>query len=341
MKKIAIGCDPNAAGLKEAIIKHLAELGYECEDYGSDDPIYANVAIDVARCAVRLGAAEVNIVYRRTRDEMPAWEEEIAAAEAEGTVLTYLSAPQEILVEDGRVVGLRCIRMRLTEPDSSGRKRPVPIPDSEYEIEIDQLVPAIGQRPDLSAIEDVTGLTFSRWGTAEVDAVTYATNREGVFAGGDLQTGPWIAIGAIAAAIMALVHDVTLTLGVFALLNLEISLQIIAAFLTIIGYSLNDTIVVFDRIRENMKLRRRESYAEVINRSINETLSRTLVTSLTTLIAVGMLLVLGGGAINDFALALCIGVVVGTYSSIFVATPVVLLWHRDRKPDLGGKTTAK
>jgi len=158
-----------------------------------------NVAIDVARCAVRLGAEEVNIVYRRTRDEMPAWEEEIAAAEAEDVQLTYLSAPQEILVEDGQVVGLRCIRMELTEPDSSGRKRPVPVPGSEYEIEIDQLIPAIGQRPDLSTIEDITGLEFTRWGTAEADAITYATGRDGVFVGGDLQTGPWVAIGAIAA----------------------------------------------------------------------------------------------------------------------------------------------
>ena len=158
-----------------------------------------NVAIDVARCAVRLGAEEVSLVYRRTRDEMPAWEEEIAAAEAEGVQLTYLSAPQEILVEDGRVVGLRCIRMELTEPDSSGRKRPVPVPGSEYDIEIDQLIPAIGQRPDLSTIEDITGLAFTRWGTAEADATTYATGREGVFVGGDLQTGPWVAIGAIAA----------------------------------------------------------------------------------------------------------------------------------------------
>ncbi len=158
-----------------------------------------NVAIDVARSAVRLGAEEVTIIYRRTRTEMPAWEEEIQAAEAEGTKIIYLSAPQEVLTRDGKVVGLRCIRMELTEPDSSGRKRPIPIPGSEYDIEIDQLVPAIGQRPDLSAIEDGTGLTFTRWGTAEVNAITYATEREGVFAGGDLQTGPWVAIGAIAA----------------------------------------------------------------------------------------------------------------------------------------------
>ncbi len=158
-----------------------------------------NVAIDVARSAVRLGAEEVNIIYRRTRAEMPAWEEEIQAAEDEGVQISYLAAPQEILTRDGKVVGLRCIRMELTEPDSSGRKRPIPVPGSEFEIVIDQIIPAIGQRPDLSAIENVTGLTFSRWGTTEVDSITYATECEGVFAGGDLQTGPWVAIGAIGA----------------------------------------------------------------------------------------------------------------------------------------------
>jgi len=139
------------------------------------------------------------ILYRRTRAEMPAWEEEIQAAEAEDVNITYLSAPQEALIKDGRIIGLRCIRMELGEPDSSGRRRPVPIPGSEYDIEIDQLIPAIGQRPDLSALEDVADLNFSKWGTTEVDPVTYETGREGIFAGGDLQTGPWVAIGAIAA----------------------------------------------------------------------------------------------------------------------------------------------
>ncbi len=158
-----------------------------------------NVAIDVARSAVRLGAETVNIVYRRTRNEMPAWAEEIQAAEDEGVQISYLAAPQEVLTRDGKVVGLRCIRMELSEPDSSGRKRPIPVPGSEYEIEIDQLIPAIGQRPDLSALEDISGLTYTRWGTTEVNSVTYATERDGVFAGGDLQTGPWVAIGAIGA----------------------------------------------------------------------------------------------------------------------------------------------
>jgi heterodisulfide reductase subunit A-like polyferredoxin len=180
--------------LQEVNLTGKAEVGKHMAIIGG-----GNVAIDVARCAVRLGAETVNIIYRRSRDEMPAWEEEIQAAEDEGVKITYLSAPQKVLVEDGRVVGLRCIRMQLSDVDSSGRKRPVPLPGSEYDIEIDQLVPAIGQKPDLSALEDVTGIEFTRWGTTEVDAITYATGREGVFAGGDVQSGPWVAIGAIAA----------------------------------------------------------------------------------------------------------------------------------------------
>jgi heterodisulfide reductase subunit A-like polyferredoxin len=180
--------------LREVNLTGKADVGKNVAIIGG-----GNVAIDVARCAVRLGAETVNIIYRRSRAEMPAWEEEIQAAEDEGVNLTYLSAPQEVLVEDGRVVGLRCIRMKLSDVDSSGRRRPTPIPHSEYEIDIDQLIPAIGQKPDLSALADVAGLDTTRWGTMEVDAVTYATGREGVFAGGDVQTGPWVAIGAIAA----------------------------------------------------------------------------------------------------------------------------------------------
>ena len=172
---------------KAPVGKHVAIIGG------------GNVAIDVSRSAVRLGAESVQIIYRRTRAEMPAWEEEIQAAETEGVELTYLAAPQEVLTEGGKVTGLRCIRMELGEPDSSGRRRPVPVPGSEYDLAVDQIIPAIGQRPDLSSIEDVDGLEFTRWSTTEVDPVTYATGRPGVFAGGDLQSGPWVAIGAIAA----------------------------------------------------------------------------------------------------------------------------------------------
>ncbi|MFH1153554.1 MAG: FAD-dependent oxidoreductase [Pseudomonadota bacterium] len=162
-----------------------------------------NVAIDVARSAVRLGARSVSIVYRRTRAEMPAWEEEIQAAEHEGVKIVYLAAPVEALGQGGRVTGLRCIRMKLGEPDRSGRRRPEPIPGSEYIMGTDQVIQAIGQQPDLGALDRQETLGVSRWGTLDVDPVTYATGRPGVFAGGDVQTGPDIAIAAIAAGMEA------------------------------------------------------------------------------------------------------------------------------------------
>jgi len=128
-------------------------------------------------------------------------------------------------------------------------------------------------------------------------------------------------------ALIALMHDVIITIGVFALTDREISLSIIAAFLTIVGYSLNDTIIVFDRIRENSKRFRKRPFPELMNTSINETLSRTILTSITTLVVIIFLYVFGGGVIHDFAFAMMIGVVVGTYSSIFVASPILLLWE--------------
>ena len=143
-------------------------------------------------------------------------------------------------------------------------------------------------------------------------------------------------------AIIALMHDVIITFGAFALTNREISLAIIAAFLTIVGYSLNDTIVVFDRIRENMRRYRKRKLDEVINASINETLSRTILTSTTTLIVVLSLFILGGGVIHDFAFAILIGILVGTYSSIFVASPILLIWEGRFLASLrGGKSISK
>ncbi|MCD6582417.1 MAG: protein translocase subunit SecF [Desulfuromusa sp.] len=128
-------------------------------------------------------------------------------------------------------------------------------------------------------------------------------------------------------AIIALVHDVLITFGAFSLFGKEIDLPIIAAFLAIIGYSLNDTIIVYDRIRENTGKHNKESFSYIVNRSINETLSRTLLTSGTTLLVVLALFVLGGGVIHNFAFAMLIGVLVGTYSSIFVASPVLIFWQ--------------
>jgi len=128
-------------------------------------------------------------------------------------------------------------------------------------------------------------------------------------------------------AIIALFHDVLITLGIFTLFNFELSLKEIAAFLTIVGYSLNDTIVVYDRIRENLKLLRSEDLSVIINRSINQCLSRTVVTSVTTFIVVLILFLIGGSVIRGFSFAMLIGVIVGTYSSIFVASPLVLEWQ--------------
>ena len=125
-------------------------------------------------------------------------------------------------------------------------------------------------------------------------------------------------------AVVALGHDVTITVGVFCLIGHEFTLPTIGALLTIVGYSLNDTIVVYDRIRENLRRFPRRDLTEVINVSLNETLSRTLLTSVTTLLAVLALMVLGGPVIADFALALFIGVAIGTYSSIYVASPLIL-----------------
>ncbi len=134
-------------------------------------------------------------------------------------------------------------------------------------------------------------------------------------------------------AIVALIHDVLITIGVFSLFDIEFTLPIIAALLTIIGYSLNDTIIVFDRIRENLRKYSRKPLAVIINRSVNETLSRTLLTSGTSLVVVLALLILGGGIIYDFAFAMTIGVLVGTYSSVYVASPILLAWSARKKAE--------
>jgi len=139
-------------------------------------------------------------------------------------------------------------------------------------------------------------------------------------------------------AIAALVHDITITVGVFSLFDKEFTLPVIAALLTIIGYSLNDTIVVYDRIRENIRRTPKEKLAVVVNNSINQTLSRTILTSGTTLIVVACLFILGGEVIHDFSFALMVGVLVGTYSSIYIASPVLLLGG---KGDAAARTSVR
>ncbi len=131
-------------------------------------------------------------------------------------------------------------------------------------------------------------------------------------------------------AVVALFHDVMVTLGVFSLLNLEVNLAVVAAFLTLVGYSLNDTIVIFDRIRENLKVRRRENLKieEIINLSINQTLSRTILTSLTVFFVVVVLFLFGGEVIHNFSFCMLIGVIAGSYSTIFIAATLVVEWYK-------------
>jgi preprotein translocase subunit SecF len=129
------------------------------------------------------------------------------------------------------------------------------------------------------------------------------------------------------AAIVALFHDVFITIGFFSISQKEISLTVIAALLTLVGYSINDSIVVFDRVRENLRMKRRDDFASIINASINQTLNRTILTSGMTFLAVFSLYLLGGQVLNGFSFALVIGIIVGTYSSIAIASPIVLWWQ--------------
>lgn len=158
-----------------------------------------NAAIDASRTALRLGAKEVHIVYRRSRQEMPANEAEIEEAEFEGVKIHYLAAPTKIIGKNGRVSGMESIQTRLGEPDSSGRRRPVPIEGSEFTIDADVIIPAISQEPDISFLPEGHGLEISKWNSFVVDPITLETNQEGIFAGGDAVTGPSTMIEAIAA----------------------------------------------------------------------------------------------------------------------------------------------
>ncbi|MBU3947552.1 MAG: FAD-dependent oxidoreductase [Proteobacteria bacterium] len=158
-----------------------------------------DVAIDAARSAVRIGAKEVSIIYRRSRKEMPANPEEIECALSEGINIEFLTAPLEILANDNKVISLRCQKMKLGSPDASGRRRPVLIEGSEFNIETDMVIPAIGQASDLSMIGEDGKVKISAKKTIAVDPVTLASDQEGIFAGGDCVSGPWIAIEAVAA----------------------------------------------------------------------------------------------------------------------------------------------
>ena len=163
-----------------------------------------NAAVDAARVALRMKQCEeVLIIYRRTRVEMPAFEEEIEAVVEEGAQLQFLTAPAGIVADGGKLTALQCTRMKLGEPDASGRRRPVPIEGSEFTIDLDTLLVAIGEEPDTGFLGQDHGIELSRWGSIAVDRDTMATNVPGVFAGGDVVTGPDTVIEAMAAGKLA------------------------------------------------------------------------------------------------------------------------------------------
>jgi len=157
-----------------------------------------NVAIDTARSAIRLGAREALILYRRSREEMPASDEEIEAAQEEGVKIQYLVAPVEILCENDKVTGMKCIRMELGEPDETGRRRPISIEGSEFTVDTEMVIPAIGQAPDLSFLPEGK-FGVGRGDTLDVNSISLETNVPGVFAGGDAVSGPATVIEAMAA----------------------------------------------------------------------------------------------------------------------------------------------
>ena len=163
-----------------------------------------NAAVDAARAAARLaGGAEVRILYRRTRAEMPAFPEEVEALIEEGVPLEFLTAPVRILAEDGRLVGVQCVRMELGPPDQSGRPRPVPLGGSEFVVPLDSLIVAVGEEPDADFLDRLSEVSVTPGGAVVVSEETLATQRQGVFAGGDVVTGPKTVLDAMGAGKLA------------------------------------------------------------------------------------------------------------------------------------------
>jgi len=167
-------------GIGMVLGKHVAVIGG------------GNTAIDAARTALRFGTKKVTIMYRRTKNEMPASPDEISDAEAEGIHIAFLTAPTEILSDNNRLTGLKCIRMGLGEPDSSGRRRPIPIPNSDYELEFDTVIVAVSQAPNLFGLNGSSKMHFqvTKWGTLQVNGDTLQTSEHNIFSGGDVVLGP-------------------------------------------------------------------------------------------------------------------------------------------------------
>ncbi len=189
------GFFPGVEYLRRVNLHQEMELGRRVAVIGG-----GNVAMDCARSSLRLGIEEVYLVYRRSRAEMPANEAEIVAAEEEGVKFHMLANPTRIIAEEGRVVGMECIRMELGEPDSSGRRRPVPVKGSEFILDVDMIVPAIGQVADLGFLPAESGVNITERGVIAADPLTMATTAPGIFAAGDTVLGARTVIEAIASA---------------------------------------------------------------------------------------------------------------------------------------------
>ena len=189
------GFIPGVEYLRQVNLEEEMELGRRAAVIGG-----GNVAMDCARSSLRMGIEEVYLVYRRSRAEMPANEAEIAAAEEEGVKFHLLANPSRIIAEDGQVVGMECIRMELGEPDSSGRRRPVPVPGSEFILDVDMIIPAIGQVSDLTFLPEESAVEVTRWGTIEAEDLTMTTAAPGIFAAGDIVLGARTVIEAVASA---------------------------------------------------------------------------------------------------------------------------------------------
>jgi formate dehydrogenase (NADP+) beta subunit len=197
-----MGVDGENSGYRGFIpgVKYLLDINNGQDPYPEGKKVVVvgggNVAMDCVRSSFRIGKPDVHLVYRRTKKEMPADPVEIHEAEEEGVEFHYLCNPTRILEKDGKVVGVECIRMELGEPDASGRRRPVPVPGSEFVIETDILIPAIGQAVDFSFLEGKDDFTITKWKTFQVDQETFQTNIENVFSAGDCETGPDVLVRA-------------------------------------------------------------------------------------------------------------------------------------------------
>jgi formate dehydrogenase beta subunit len=197
-----MGVDGEDKGYKGFIqgIRYLYEINMGRDPYPEGKKVVVvgggNVAIDCVRCSFRIGKQDVNLVYRRSRAEMPADPVEVKDAEEEGVKFHFLCNPTRIIEKDGRVTGVELIRMELGEPDASGRRRPVPVPGSEFIIETDILIPAIGQAIDFSFLDKKDGIDVTRRNTIYADPVTLETTRNGIFAAGDCVLGPDVLVRA-------------------------------------------------------------------------------------------------------------------------------------------------